>query len=436
MLGAALVALWVGRVEATDAAADAAFGFLAHQQDLDPAHLQEPRFLQSYARTACAPEGALNAAHVYDQALALLAFLARGTPDDLRRAEPIAQALVEAQSQDRTFKDGRLRNAYASGALLDPACHCARLPGTWNTQANAWWEDEYAAGTDTGNMAWAGIALVQARALLPPRDGDPSLQAARRLAQWIVSTQRDNDGLGGFRGGLEGFEAAPGNPAGQHASTWRSTEHNIDLVAFFRLLAAATGLQTAEGLTWTEQAHHAAGFVESVRNKAEGYLSTGTAPASSKIIDKPIPLDAQTLPVLGLGNAKIYESALDWALANCRATGFAAAFDFNCKDGDGAWWEGTAQMAAALKQLGRAREAAPLLHALQAAQVHRGAAVGALPAASRCDLTTGFTKTWTSGKTTPWLYSANAHVGATAWFIFATLDANPYHLPKGTYALP
>jgi hypothetical protein len=63
--------------------------------------------------------------------------------------------------------------------------------------------------------------------------------------------------------------------------------------------------------------------------------------------------------------------------------------------------------------------------------------MGALPAASRCDLTTGFTKTWpASGTTTPWLYSANAHVGATAWFIFATLDANPYHLPKVPYARP
>ncbi|HEY4171116.1 MAG TPA: hypothetical protein VGM96_30260 [Reyranella sp.] len=427
-------------MHATDAAAEAAFDFLAHQQDLDHvAHLQELRFLQSYARLACTPEGALNAAHVYDQALALLAFLARGTADDLRRAELIAKALVAAQSHDRTFKDGRLRNAYASGELLDAACNCTRLPGTWNAQANAWWEDEYAAGTDTGNMAWAGIALVQAYALLPSRAGDPYLQAARRLAQWIVATQRDGDGLGGFRGGLEGFEAGPGNPAGQHASTWRSTEHNIDLVAFFRLLAAAIGPQTVEGLDWAEQARHAAGFVESVRSKTsrEGYLPTGTAPASSAIVRTPIPLDAQTWSVLGLGNAKAYEGALDWALANCRATAFAAAFDFNCKDGDGAWWEGTAQMATALEQLGRARDAAPLLRTLEAAQVRGGAATGALPAASRCDLTTGFTKTWpASGKTIPWLYSANAHVGATAWFIFATLDANPYHLPKVTYALP
>ncbi|HLG49994.1 MAG TPA: hypothetical protein VKY24_27385 [Reyranella sp.] len=424
-------------------ASRAAFDFLAHQQDLSSskttAYLQEPRFIQSYARLACPPQEASNAAHVYDQALALLAFLARGTADDLRRAELIAKALVDAQSHDRTFRDGRLRNAYASGQLLDPNCHCTRLPGAWNAQANAWREDEYAAGSDTGNMAWAGIALVEAHALLPSRAGDPYLQAARRLAQWIVATQRDGDGLGGFRGGLEGFETAPGSPSGQHASTWRSTEHNIDLVAFFRLLAAATAPRTAEGLDWTEQARHAAGFVDSVRRKAsrEGYLPTGTAPAGSAIVGTPIPLDAQTLSVLGLGNAKVYESALDWALASCRATGFAAAFDFNCKDGDGGWWEGTAQMAAALKQLGRASEAAPILQALEAAQVRDGLAMGALPAASRCDLTTGFTKTWpASGTTTPWLYSANAHVGATAWFIFATLDAHPYHLPKVPYARP
>lgn len=427
-------------MQADDAATEAAFDFLARQQDLDHVtHPEEPRFLQSYVRLACAPEGASNAAHVYDQALALLAFLARGTADDLRRAELIAKALVEAQSHDRTFNDGRLRNAYASGELLDPGCNCTRLPGTWNAQANAWWEDEYAAGTDTGNMAWAGIALMQAHALLPSRAGDPYLRAARRLAQWIAATQRDGDGLEGFRGGLEGFEVGSGNPTGQHASTWRSTEHNIDLVAFFSLLAAAAGPQTADGLVWTEQARHAAGFVDSVRRKTlrDGYLPTGTAPASGAIVATPIPLDAQTWSVLGLGNAKAYEGALDWALANCQANGFAAAFDFNCKDGDGAWWEGTAQMAAALKQLGRTREAAPLLRALEAAQVRDGAAAGALPAASRCDLTTGFTKTWpASGKTTPWLYSANAHVGATAWFIFATLDANPYHLPGVTYALP
>jgi len=54
--------------------------------------------------------------------------------------------------------------------------------------------------------------------------------------------------------------------------------------------------------------------------------------------------------------------------------------------------------------------------------------LGALPAASRCGLTTGFDQTFRSGKTVPWLYPDWPHIGATAWFIFAALGVNPYFI--------
>jgi hypothetical protein len=83
-------------------------------------------------------------------------------------------------------------------------------------------------------------------------------------------------------------------------------------------------------------------------------------------------------------------------------------------------------VAAALRWLKRDEEAAPMLARLRAAQLTDKPAAGALPAASHCGLTTGFTKTFHNGKTMPWLYTNWPHIGATAWFIFAALGANPY----------
>ncbi len=77
--------------------------------------LDEPRFLRSYETL---PTGEpfdqmmKNTAYTYDNALVLLAFLARGQADDLRRAKLLADALVYGVDNNRQFSDGRLRNAY------------------------------------------------------------------------------------------------------------------------------------------------------------------------------------------------------------------------------------------------------------------------------------------------------------------------------------
>ncbi len=370
--------------------------------ELDLPSLDQPRFVPSFVAQDCPTGGLPGTAQVYDQALVLLAYLARGQPDDLRRAELIARALVEAQHKDRTFHDGRLRNAYASGDLIDPQVGTTRMPGSYDQKTREYLEDENAVGTDTGNMAWAALALVQAHARLPARDGQPYLDAALSLARWVAANTEVDDALGGFAAGLQGFERAAGVPAGQQPKTYRATEHNIDLEALFGHLADAVGSATPDGHYWRAKAAHARAFVDRMRNDAADapYLWTGTS-AAATINRSVVPLDAQTWAVLRTPEPSSYSGALDWALTNCTETGSRDTFDFNCRDGDGAWWEGTAQVAAALRWLKRDQEAAPILARLREAQVTSGVASGALPAASRCGLTTGFDQTFRSAKTEP-----------------------------------
>jgi hypothetical protein len=268
---------------------------------------------------------------------------------------------------------------------------------------------------------------VHAHVRLPKRAGSPYLGAALALARWVVRNTRIDDALGGFAAGVQGFELAAGNSQGQQRKDYRATEHNIDLEALFENLAAAVGRDTAEGQSWSAQAAHARLFVDKMRNPAADapHFWTGTA-AGTSINKAVIPLDAQTWSVLRARDPVSSGGALDWALTHCTEKGSTDAFDFNCNDGDGAWWEGTAQVAAALRWLKREQDATPVLARLRNAQLKAGAAAGAIPAASRCGLTTGFDMSFRSGKTVRWLYPSWPHIGATAWFIFAALGVNPY----------
>jgi hypothetical protein len=165
------------------------------------------------------------------------------------------------------------------------------------------------------------------------------------------------------------------------------------------------------------------------------FLWSGTTAEGAALNRQVLPLDVQTWAVLALPEgsaAGSYDQALGWALVHCRANTIPHGLDYNCHDGDGAWWEGTAQAATALGFLKQEERAAPLIAALKAAQIQEGEFAGGLPAASLCGLTTGFHKTWAStGQTLPVLYSDAPHIGATAWFIFALDAVNPFFLePK------
>jgi hypothetical protein len=357
------------------------------------------RFLVSY-------EGGDDVAWSYDNALALLAFLAQHTADGDRRAGLLADAFVYAASHDRFYTDGRLRNAYLGGDLACPpgwapngVVGAARLPGRWDAAKKRWNEDQEQVSTYTGNAAWAVIALVAASERLHV---PAYLAAAERLGEWIATQCKDQRGAGGYLAGYQGWEPAP------KKLQYKSTEHNLDCVAAFRRLASAT-----QAMIWEKRAVHAQTFVHAMWDAKAGCYRTGTREDGITVNTDAVPLDAQAWAVLVLGkDAKA--AALDYAAAHHAVGG---GYDFN-EDRDGVWYEGTAQIATALDKT----KAAPLLKTLDVAQLPSGA----LPAASVDGLTTGFYITPPTGKPVPWTYPRRGHIGATAWYLFAKAGVNPF----------
>ena len=436
----------------------------------------EPRFIQSYVIRNYHKEEkrpVSNTAHIYDQALALLAFMAMPVDENLRRARLIANALVITQNNDRCFGDGRLRNAYASGDLLAPLIkfkakvlcdrkhvkQAARIPGVWNKKESKYEEDAYSTGSDVGNNAWAGIALIQAYEILVNEAGrrnEAYLKAAQRIGNWIVDNYKQEeiaikgskgDVYGGFSGGLD-YRCNKLKQCSFVDSKWRSTEHNIDLFVLFSHLVR---IDKKHASYWQQNAHHALAFVNRMLNR-EGYFHTGVTETTGSwgqdkvaINCSVIPIDAQSWAALAFNDKidpKLYPNlsndrllaSLRWALEHCGDTlkgeryQSDKGYDFNCRgDSDGSWWEGTAQLAAALQQFDTTRtHARTVLAKVARFQIKEGSrAQGAILAASKDRLTTGFTKWWGE-----WTYPDDPHIGATAWYLFAALNKNPYYLER------
>ena len=125
--------------------------------------LDEPRFLTSFVTLSLdSPDKYLtNAAYSYDNAVALLAYLARSSEDDMRLAKLIGDAFVTVQENDRTYSDGRIRNGYMSGDLLDIRTGKARIPGWWEPDEKKFYEDYFCTSLHSGNIAWPAIALTE-----------------------------------------------------------------------------------------------------------------------------------------------------------------------------------------------------------------------------------------------------------------------------------
>jgi hypothetical protein len=81
----------------------------------------------------------------------LLYFLSLDDEDSLRRAGLLANAIVDAQTNDRANENGSWRNAYSCGPLLDPATNKARLPGIYSKEKGRMLEDRYTVSSDAGN---------------------------------------------------------------------------------------------------------------------------------------------------------------------------------------------------------------------------------------------------------------------------------------------
>lgn len=361
---------------------------------------QAPRFLLSYETRAPTVDFDMvmrNVAWTYDNALALKALAAQG---DWASAKLIADSLVYAQAHDRWYTDGRLRNAYQAGDLVLPPgwtphgkVGTVRMSG-WTDPASAQWvEDPEQVGSYTGNMAWAILALLT----YYDHTKEPKyLAAALRLGQWIAAAPiRSEVGPGGYIGGYKGEETGP------TLLTWKSTEHNLDVYAAFSRLYAETN-----NVVWQTRAEHARQFLLAMWDPVGHKFWTGTQDNGTDLNKRVVPLDVQAWGVLNLGST--YAGGLTYAE---NKIAYGCGFGFSPPP-NGSWYEGTAHMAAAYHAVGEDTKRDACLSCILGAKLSDGA----IPAASIDGLATHLT----------WLYYHRGHAGATAWYLFAKNNNNPF----------
>lgn len=336
-----------------------------------------------------------HVAFLYDNAAAALALTGCG---DIAHAARIGDAILAALDHDRFWKDGRLRNGYLAG----PAANPVKLAG-WQEGGN-WAEDGYQAGSDTGNIAWALLALL---GLYHDGAGDKYRQGALRLAKYV---EKSFDAPG-FAGGTFGGEPAP-----QHNS-WKSTEHNIDLAAAFTQLAEAT-----QDSHWMLRASQARKLVAVMWDERRGCFAAGTG-LDGRTPNHFLVLDAQLWPLLALpGGVVRYGAALKTARDKMMV---GDGFTYS-EAGKAVWTEGTAQAALLAFLMRQQGQASRLLGVVERAR----APDGSYFAADR-DTDTGFRLDTDPAQARRYFHLS--HLGALAWAALAQRHFNPF-IGKG--ALP
>lgn len=366
---------------------DNAYGFLFTMMDLH-GRGDDLRLVQSYVSTSTFDGG--DVSYTYDDAVVIVALLQRGLPADKKRARVLGDSLIYAQLHDAAA-DGRVRDAYHA----DPFLNGDGSPSVAT------------ASSFTGNMAWAGIALLQ---LHHATHDQKYLDAALAIAAFIQASAYDTRGKGGYTGGLKG---------NGDKLMWKSTEHNIDLYGFFTMLGATT-----HDAQWKADARHALALVKAMWNKRGGYYFIGTGLDGKTVNrDDPTPEDVQTWSFLST-HLTAHQGSIDWALANLSATsGDFSGLAFEERDRTGVWFEGTAHAAAALQARGATGDlnaAELLLLDVETGQASAPNADGnGVDAASKDGL-----KTDDSGDA----YYAALHIGATGWYCIARQAGNPFKL--------
>lgn len=359
-------------------------------------HQAEAVFVQSYlpgSGEASLPDGLKTTAFVYDNALAVIALVACGNVTDAR---PIGHALSRAVRSDRSFSDGRIRNAYRAGPVGEGP---PNLPGWWDGQSKIWAEDAAQDGTSTGNVAWAALALLT---LHEATREERYLTDSKRLLDWIIANTSCDSG---FCGGFHGYDPQ------QARLTWSSTEHNIDVGAAARWLFRLTGEKR-----YLIADHHAHRMID--RAFRTDHFLLGTKPDASPANDDLLALDVQLWPWMANSEAPVaWRQAFEFAKSHLAVRG---GFDFN-GDRDGVWVEGTAQAALAYLIAGDRGVADHLLTSLESDRT----ASGLLNATREARLTTGLSIDPTS--TVPdFFYYRRPHLGATAWAVLAETNWNPF----------
>ena len=367
---------------------------------------------------------AMMAAHTYDNALALLAFLSTG---ENARAKLLADSLVWAQQHDE-FKDGRIRNVYypdnlATGTTFGNNGNVARHN-----------YDKYGNGAGPGNMGWTMIALLN---YYQKFGGNQYKNAALAMGEWIYKNCYDTRGAGGYTAGYNGWP-----PSNAEVLRYKSTEHNIDVYVAFMKLYKVTG-----NLVWKQRAMHAKTFVRSMWYNPGAYFYTGTESDGKTTNKANYPVDVMPWGFLAMGEEGNYGRGLASALTRHYTSETVGnhkfeGVDFNT-DKDGVWWEGTGHMVTGWWPLyyfssGTMRSnayanALKYQNELREAQNYAPRNNGRGVVATVHDkLTTGFALP-TGG---PWYYFNRLHIAATAWFIFSEHQWNPYWGIPANQAIP
>jgi hypothetical protein len=295
----------------------------------------------------------------------------------------------------------------------------AAYPDDLQRTSERWLEDEYSVSLDTGNMAWAILALLAYHETEMNGSDSKYLTAAKEMGEWVQQNCYDATGKGGYTGGFKGWEPNPTK------ATYKATEHNIDLYAAFQRLYFITHQPK-----WHERAEHARSFVKAMWDRVEGKFWTGTDRDGVTINEAVVPLDIQAWAVLSLNDDQALSTedrtrALSYVEQYMKLPG---GYDYSRRHSrrehgyqgsEGVWYEGTAQMAVAYDKLGNQVKGRELLALLKAAQTP----AGSLPASDqKYGLRTGFQLS--NGDCNR--YFQRAHVGATAWLALAEHRVNPF----------
>jgi len=356
----------------------------------------EAAFVRSYDHAddeSRLPAGLASTAFVYDNALAAIALVACG---DVNSATIIGNALSLAARNDRTFRDGRVRNAYRPGPVGKgpPA-----LPGWWDANQKIWAEDAAQDGSSTGNVAWAALALLT---LHQATKQETFLADAERLIDWVIANVSTGSG---FRGGFHGYDPQ------QVRLTWISTEHNVDVYA-----AAAWLFRLTSERKYADAASEARQFLG--RAFDGDHFLLGTKPDGSLADPSMLALDVQLWPWMAIPDAPAqWRSALNFAATHLAVKD---GFDFN-GDRDGLWVEGTAQASLAYRIAGDPRRSAQLLATLEADRTPSGF----LNATRGARVSTGLSIDPTATEA-DFFYFRRPHLGATAWATLAATTWNPF----------
>ena len=356
----------------------------------------EAGFVRSYEQgedESRLPAGLASTAFVYDNALAVIALVACG---NVSSAATIGNALSLAVRNDRTFTDGRVRNAYRAGPVGGGA---PALPGWWDGKQNIWAEDPAQDSTSTGNVAWAALALLTLHQVTKQ---ESFLTDAEHLIDWVIANVSSGSG---FRGGFHGYDPQ------QARLLWISTEHNVDVYA-----AASWLFRLTNQRKYADAASQARQFLDRAFD-ADHFL-LGTKPDGSLNDSGMLALDVQLWPWMAIPDAPAqWRSALNFAATHLTVEG---GFDFN-GDRDGLWVEGTAQASLAYRIAGDPVRSAQLLTALEADRTPSGF----LNATRAGRVSTGLSLDPTKTEA-DFFYFRRPHLGATAWATLAATAWNPF----------